>query len=123
MKEELRMMQLKRVIEALKPILQESSLIGCDLLVTDKESPVELSPSRKNPYETSSIMIADERSLVVISQREDGVFVIHDFVKILGYNILNDTLIPQHTQLYEKVAKILEELGESEDILFTKLVL
>lgn len=120
MKEELRMMQFQKVVEALESVLQESFLIGCDLLVTDRK-PAGFSFT-KNLYGKSSMMIADERGLVVISQDEEGVFMIHDFVKILGYHMFNDTLIPQHTQLYEKVAKILEELGENEEIFFSKLI-
>jgi len=122
LEEKLRKMQFMKVVEALKPVLQESFLIGFDLIVTDKQ-PHDGFSFVKNPYEKSSMMVADERSLVVISQREDGVFVIHDFVKILGYHIYNDTFIPHHTQLYERVAEILEELGEREEILLSKLVL
>jgi hypothetical protein len=125
LKEELRIMQFKKVIESLAPVLQESLLIGCDLLVTDKTpigSVCTGYPFAKNPYGLSSIMIADERGLVVISQGEDGTFMIHDFVKILDYHKFHETLIPQHTQLYEKVEKILEELGETEEIFFSKLI-
>lgn len=125
MKEELRLMQFKRVIEALGPVIQEASLIGCELLVTDK---MNSNPSlsgysfAKNPYADYSIVIADERSLVVVSQRKDGTFLVHGFIKILDYHKFHETLIPQHSQLYEKVAQILEDLGETEEIFYTKLI-
>lgn len=121
MEERLRMMIWKKVTESLNSVLQEALLIGCDLLVTDKK-PIGSVCIAKNPYGASSIMIADERSIVVVSQREDGTFLIHDFVKILDYHRFHETLIPQHTQLYEKVNEILEDLGENEEIFYTKLV-
>lgn len=125
LEERLRMMMWNRVMEALNPVLQEAFLLGSDLLVTDKK-PIASSCAgfscARNPYGASSIMIADERSIVIVSQQEDGTFLIHDFVKILDYHRFYETLIPQHTRLYEKVSEILEELGETEEIFYTKLV-
>jgi len=110
-------------MEALNPVLQEASLIGCEMLVTDKKNDMLSGFSFvKNPYAESSIVISNERELVIISQRGDGVFLVHDFIKILDYHRTYDTLIPQHTPLYEEVNRILEELGEAEEIFYSKIV-
>lgn len=116
---QLKSAQLEKVRKALEPVFQESLLIGSGSGTNRKPND---GLSLSNPYfEGPNIVIADERGLVVISQRKDGVFEVQDFVQILVYHRFNETKIPDHTQLGEKVIKTMERLAEDDEIFFNTL--